>query len=365
MRARLITCLAIFSLMGLSNAVVPLLPLYSQGSSLQGAIYAAYFFGAFAITLPAGMLADRFGRGAIMRSGLFITIPGGLLLGVSLDPTVVIAARLLEGFGAGLFVAAAMAYINTLPDHKVMSGYYFASLNAGLVLGLAVSGLLAVHVAAASGIVLFTGACFSAAVLSLAVPEPSRVQGPDPAAALSDLIRTCRRFWVSAIVLIGITGIVISLYPSFSPAPADIDSVWIAGMSLSTILASLIVSRIQLEPVKTIRTGGVLMAAGVIVIPWSPVGFIVVGAAAGIVMVAQMDFLSRSGGHQGTAMGLFSTTSYLGMSLLPFLAGILADRTGYTATFLVVAGTALAAAFLIGKFPREQNPVGHIMGQRR
>lgn len=365
MRARLITCVGIFSVMALSNAVVPLLPLYSMGSSLQGAIYAAYFFGAFSITLPAGILADRFGRIAIMRCGLLITIPGGLLLGASLDPLIIIGARLLEGFGAGLFVAAAMAYINTLPDHEIMSGYYMASLNAGLVLGLAASGFLAVHVAVASGIVLFTGACFSAAVLSFTVAESVRVQAPDPAPALYGLVRTYRGFWVSAIVLIGITGVVISLYPSFSPAAADIDSIWIAGMSLATILASLVVSRIPLEPVRTIRAGGVLMAAGVIATLCSPGGFIVVGVAAGIVMIAQMDFLSRASGYQGTAMGLFSTTSYLGMSLLPFLAGILVDRTGYTATFLVVAGTALAAALLIGGSSPEKNKGEPVPGQKR
>jgi hypothetical protein len=37
----------IFSMMALSNAIVPVLPAYAGSSSLQGAIYAAYFLGAF------------------------------------------------------------------------------------------------------------------------------------------------------------------------------------------------------------------------------------------------------------------------------------------------------------------------------
>ena len=39
-------------------------------------------------------------------------------------------------------------------------------------------------------------------------------------------------------------------------------------------------------------------------------GFLVPGAVAGIVMIAQMAFLARIHEHQGTAMGLFTTMSY-------------------------------------------------------
>ena len=47
-----------------------------------------------------------------------------------------------------------------------------------------------------------------------------------------------------------------------------------------------------------------------------------IGALAGIVMIAQMAFLAGIKEHQGIAMGLFSTTSYLGMAALPFIAGL-------------------------------------------
>jgi len=335
--------------MALSNAIVPLLPIYSEGQSLQGAIYAAYFFGAFALTLPAGILADRYGRITVMRYGLFITVPSGILLVLSTDPSVIIAARLIEGAGAGLFVAAAMAYINSLPDHELMSGYYMASLNMGLVLGLVVSGVLAVHSADLSGISLFTVACLFAALLSLSLSDHQIVENSEPDTVLARLVYEYRWFWFAAIVLIGITGVVTSLYPAFSPAAPDIDSIWIAGMSISTVLISLIVSRLPLEPVRTIRTGGVVMAAGVILMLCSPTGFIVIGAAAGIVMIAQMNFLSRTSAYQGAVMGLYSTTSYLGMGILPFLSGILTDLAGYTITFFLVACAALAAILMIGK----------------
>ena len=71
------------------------------------------------------------------------------------------------------------------------------------------------------------------------------------------------------------------------------------------------------------------MAAGVFLTYVSPLGFIVLGALAGVVMIAQMAFLAGVSDHQGLLMGLFSTASYLGMAILPFLAGVIADTGGF------------------------------------
>jgi MFS family permease len=51
-----------FFVMALSNAIVPVLPVYTGSSSLQGAIYAAYFLGAFLSTLPAGIFSFPYCR---------------------------------------------------------------------------------------------------------------------------------------------------------------------------------------------------------------------------------------------------------------------------------------------------------------
>ncbi len=71
------------------------------------------------------------------------------------------------------------------------------------------------------------------------------------------------------------------------------------------------------------------------------------GAVAGIVMIAQMAFLARVHEHRGTAMGLFTTMSYLGMALLPFIAGIVADAAGFFAAFAVTAVAAVTVAGVV------------------
>jgi ACDE family multidrug resistance protein len=91
------------------------------------------------------------------------------------------------------------------------------------------------------------------------------------------------------------------------------------------------------------------MAAGMIISFYFPAGFLVIGAMAGVVMIAQMSFLAQASDHQGAAMGMFSTTSYLGMSMLPFLAGFIAETTTFSVAFCATACAALSVSLTIGR----------------
>ncbi|MGA2121900.1 MAG: MFS transporter [Methanoregula sp.] len=347
MRTRITLFLGIFSVMALSNAIVPVLPAFAADSAWSGAVYSAYFLGAFLSTLPAGILSDRYGRIRMMRIGLAVTVVSGLLLSITTTAVPALAVRLMEGIGAGLFVAPAMSLVNTGPDHERQSGYLMALLNGGLVLGLIGAGLLAAafHEPVA-GIFLFTVLSIIPAVFSFLIQEPqapAAVAGGGVPAFLS-LVREHRGIWYSSLVLVGITGVVTSLYPKFSGAAPDLLGLWIAGMSVATIVAVLIISRFRFDEILAIQISAILMVAGVMVSYFSPAGFLVLGFLAGIVMIAQMAFLSRVREQQGTAMGLFTTTSYLGMAVLPFIAGIIADGAGFFVAFCV---TALAAVTVV------------------
>lgn len=350
MRTRLSIFFGIFAVMALSNAIVPVLPVYAEGSALQGIIYSAYFLGAFATTLPGGILSDRYGRAPVLRSGLVITVASGLLLSFLTSPIPVIAIRLLEGVGAGFFVAASMSWVNALPDHERMSGYYMASLNAGLVIGLIFAGWLASHMPdPATGILVFTGLTVIPAVAGFFVREVSAGTPPGDHKVLPFLLSDFRWLWYSSIILVGITGVVTSLYPKFSGYSSESVGVWISLMSVATILAVLAASRLSLPPVNTIRGSAALMVVAVMVSFYTPLGFIIIGTLAGFVMISQMAYLAGVKDHQGTAMGLFSTTSYLGMGILPVIAGVVADSTGFFVSFCVTALFAVTVFFTIGR----------------
>jgi MFS family permease len=224
-----------------------------------------------------------------------------------------------------------------------------ALLNAGLVAGLALTGWLAAFFQLPpTGIIFFTGCAVFPALTSFLIREsPGQVPKDDTHYLLS-LVSEFRYLWYSSVVLLGITGVIISSYPEFSGVSSDIAGIWIALMSVSTIIAVLIASRISLPPVKTIRWCAALMVFGVLIAFYSPFGFIVIGALAGVVMIAQMAFLAEIMEHPGITMGLFSTTSYLGMAVLPFIAGMIADSFGFFVTFCATAVCAGTVALTIG-----------------
>jgi len=340
--------LGVFGVMALSNAIVPVLPAFAAGPALQGSIYSAYFLGAFLTVLPAGLLSDRAGRIPVIRAGLAVTVASGLLILSLRDPFLVLAARGVEGIGAGLFVASAMSWMNSRADHERVSGNFMASLNLGLVIGLLGSGLIAGALGSErAGILTFTLLSVLPAVLVLLVSEDSTGSlgtGGMPARDPGVLW-----LYLSAVILVGSTGAVTALYPSYTGGnPPDLGVV-IATMNLATMVAVILASRLHLPPVRTIQAGALVLAGAVLLVPFSPAGFALVGALLGFIMIAQLAFLAGTGLPQGEAMGSYNAASYAGMTLLPSLAGITAERVGFLPAFLVIAALALSMVAIFGR----------------
>jgi MFS family permease len=348
MRDRLPLYLGIFGVMALSNAIVPVLPAFAEGPALQSFVYSAYFLGAFATVIPAGILSDRIGRIPVIRAGLAITVASGVLLLALRHPILVLAGRGIEGVGAGLFVAAGMSWVNTRPDHERTSGDFMASLNLGLVTGLLASGWLAeASGSERAGILAFTLLCLLPAALVFLVREsPAR---PLAGGTWDGIPRGHLPLYLSAVVLVGVTGAVTALYPEFTgQSPSGLGAA-IAIMYIATVAGVFVASRLHLPPVPTIRAAAVLMAGSLLLLPFTPAGFALIGAIAGVVMIAQMAYLAGTDLPQGAVMGAYNAASYAGMTLLPFLAGIIAEKAGFFPAFLVLALLALSMAAVIGK----------------
>jgi MFS family permease len=349
-RSKITLFLGVFAVMALSNAIVPVLPAFAKSPFWTGAIYAGYFLGAFLSTLPAGILSDRYGRTALMRTGLAVTVASGAVLCLSGSAPLALAARFAEGLGAGLFIAPAMAAVNREADHEKMSGYFLALLNAGLVLGLIAAGVLAAFSGmAAAGILLFSALAVLPLLTSLTTREPPATPYGHDLSVSRGIFQKFRWVLYSSVVLIGTTGVATALFPKYSALPPDSAGFWIAGMSIATIVSVLVVSRFTPNNTRMIQVSSVLMAGGMLLLVYSPAGLLVLGAIAGIVMIAQMGLLAEVREHQGIAMGLFSTSSYLGMAVLPFLAGLVADLSGIAVAFMVTAVWACTVVFVVGR----------------
>ncbi len=348
MLQRLALLLSVFVVMALSNAIVPILPVLAEGPALQGAIFSTYFLGASVTVLPAGLASDRIGRVPLIRTGLILTLASGIAI-VLLPPGLpILAARGIEGIGAGLFVASALAWTNSQKDHERLSGYFMASLNLGLVVGLLGTGWLdALTDYDLAGVVLFTAMAGPTILLSAFVREHT----PEESLAvdLLDVVRHYVWLYVSAVVLVGVTGAVAALYPEFTGGDPALLGIQIGTMNIATIVTVLVASQASFPPVPTIRVSALIMAAAVIGTYFTPLAFPVIGGIAGFVIVAQLSFLAQTNIMQGTVIGLFNTATYAGFTVLPFIAGIVAETTGFLAAFVLLAVAVAVNALTIGR----------------
>ena len=112
------TMLAVFALFLRAN--------YGLSPAIAGTIYSAFLMFVYFFPLFGGMLADKFGFGKMVTTGIIIMFAGYLLLSVPLGGDsfaliVMLAALLLIGFGTGLFKGNLQVMVGDLyndPQYK-------------------------------------------------------------------------------------------------------------------------------------------------------------------------------------------------------------------------------------------------------
>ena len=107
------TMLAVFALFLREN--------YGLSASMAGTIYSSFLMLVYFFPLFGGMLADKFGFGKMVTTGIMIMFVGYLLLAVPLGGNtlalvVMLAALLLIGFGTGLFKGNLQVMVGNLYD---------------------------------------------------------------------------------------------------------------------------------------------------------------------------------------------------------------------------------------------------------
>jgi MFS family permease len=358
MSARFACCAAIFLLMALSNAVVPVLDIFSGEAELQGLIYSGYFFGAMLTVLPAGLASDRFGRLRMMQIGIAGSCAAGIAIAVLPSAPLVAIVRVAEGVATGLFVSSSLAFVNSRQDHGRLSGLFMASLSGGLLIGLIGTGVLVqVSGVRTAGVIVFT---FLTLVSLMLVRGKDAAMDPvavNPVPRLLPVLHQYRWLFYATVVIFGAGGAVTGLYPGLSTAEPALLGVQIALQNIATIVGILVISRLALDPIRTIKVSALVMSVAVGLSFFTPYGFAVIGAASGAVQIGQLAFLARTGEPQGLMMGVFSTASYGGMAILPVVAAIIAKTIGYAAAFGLMMLISISVALTIDRCIRCRQPV--------
>ena len=121
----------------------------------------------------------------------------------------------------------------------------------------------------------------------------------------------------------------------------------IASIYVCAMITSLLVGRFSVKETTVIRIGLAFSAFGAFfAIKYPFLGFSSLGGGSGIAMVGYALAVARMDADRGLAMGLFNTTIYAGLSLLPIIAGLLSGVLSFEGLFLA-NGFILTGALLL------------------
>ena len=365
---------AVFAIMGLSNAVIPILPeLAARYHSMYGEfasslLFSGYFLGALATMLPFGILSDRFGNLKFIGLGIALTVVSGVFIFLSENLWILIFSRFVEGAACGAFFPAAFSSLSKCKDPGRCMGEFTFLFNAGLAAGALFSGLLA-DIFLKSAVLIFTlFALLSGIPLLYRLEElfnpkktrtnPKSLSGQDSLKSHSKhsfkkitglFSRRNSGIWLGSFLLNGAVGVLIAYYPDYSLeilSKARLGGA-IASLYICAMVTSLLAGRFKVKEKTIIRIGLAFSALGAFfAIKYPFFGFSSLGGGSGVAMVGFALAVARMNADRGLAMGLFNTTIYAGLSLLPIVAGFLTETLSLKELFLV-NGCILTVALLL------------------
>ncbi|KHK61442.1 MFS transporter [Pseudomonas fluorescens] len=353
--------------------VLPVLATY--GMDLAGATPAliGLAIGAYGLTqaifqIPFGIISDRIGRRPVIYLGLIVFALGSVLAANADSIWGVIAGRILQG--AGAISAAVMALLSDLTREQHRTK---AMAMIGMTIGLSfavamVVGPLLTRAFGLSGLFLATGAMALVGILIVAVIVP-RSTGPlqhrESGVARQALVPTLKHPDLLRLDL-GIFVLHAMLMSSFVALPLAL--VEKAGLPKEqhwwVYLTALVISFFAMIPfiiygekrrkMKRVLLGAVVTLMLTELFFWQfgdslralVIGTVVFFTAFNLLEASLPSLISKvsPAGGKGTAMGVYSTSQFLGSALGGILGGWLFQHGGLSVVFLGCA--ALAALWL-------------------
>ncbi|THG78181.1 MFS transporter [Pseudomonas sp. A-1] len=354
--------------------VLPVLATYGQDLAGATPLLIGLAIGAYGLTqavlqIPFGILSDRIGRLPVIYVGLLIFAAGAALAASADSIWGVIAGRVLQG--AGAISAAVMALLSDLTreQHRTKA-MAMIGMSIGLSFAAAmVIGPLLTRAFGLAGLFWVTAgmALFGILIIAVLVPRPqSALQHRESGVARQALWPTLRDGQLLRLDF-GIAALHAILMASFVALPLALveqgglpkeEHWWVYLVGLLVGFFAMIPFIIYGEKRRQMRR--VLVGAvGVLLLCelffWQlgnslvalVIGTLVFFTAFNLLEASLPSLISKMApaGGKGTAMGVYSTSQFLGAALGGLLGGWLFQQGGVAAVFL---GCALLAALWLG-----------------
>ena len=355
--------------------MLPVLPLYAEefgASPAMAAAVLAVFSAAQMVAAPLwGRLSDRVGRKPVLVAALVGSSLGSLVTGLAGALWVLFLGRVLDGASGSSYAVgqAAVADLAEPEDRPRLLGLLAAAFGVGFVAGPLIGSIAALGSRELPFFVAAALAAGNALVALVRLPAGRPVPTGAPGLRTGGLASwgsagsAVRRLaGLAMVAMVGFAGFEATFALLVERRFPEVGDPTIYGLFASIGLMMVLVQARIVGPANarlgtrpTLRTSLALVAAGMVVLAAGG-GWFGLAVALVLLVTGQGGFgPTLSNGTvetvpiegRGAALGLQQGAGASGRILGPLLAGLLFDRVGVEAPYLVAAALAVAAIALV------------------
>lgn len=376
--------------------ISPALPLYADSFGVSeaaiGLTVSIYGLGRLVLAMPAGQLADRWGRRWIMLAGTLITAIGSFLCGLAPTFELLVACRLVAGAGAGLIITGShviLADISTPENRGRVLSLYQGWFILAIGLGPAPGGLLAEYFGLRAPFFAFAALALVAGFLAYAKVGETKARESHAASGAASApgvaVAKKPRFWhaltIPGIALAGLimfsqsfsrTGAIFVIAPLYGYeqlglGPTQIGVTFTLGNLLMMVTITLAGPLIDRYGRKAIIVPSTLLSAVAFIVfgmasnfPVYLLGGALWGITGGIGGAAPAAYAADRAPPEsvGSALGAYRTIGELGYLIGATLLGWISDQVGASPALFFTAGVFIVAGVVFWVFaPEKRRPV--------
>jgi MFS family permease len=375
--ALIILCSTTFLVMAGQGVVSPVLPLYAKeygvSAAMVGLTLTVFALARLIFNIPAGMIADRFGRRVLLIGGPLLTSVGMFGSGQAGGIGELLVWRFVAGSGSAFYMSGAMIYLIDIAPPLKRTRYIATNqwaLSVGIAIGPGVGGLVgdAYGLSVPFYVVGVLGA-LTGVYAAIRLPETRGVADDEVSAADGPPVSTwtfllSRRFLLVAMVTAaifmvrsGTRGTIMPLHAdeALGWGPAEIGVVFtITGvMTMLTLMPSAWAAD-AIGRRNVMMFSGVVAGVGALIVGFDAsatgfvVGNIVMTLGTGTAGPAPAAYVAEIAppGKRGMAVALYRSAGDVGFLSAPPLLGLLSEATSLQ-TSLIVSGAIVAATGVI------------------